>query len=69
MRGHVKRVVIEKRYGFIQPDEGGGDLFFHRSALDGDLAFGEGLRWRRVEFDIEPCDDGRVKAANVRLAE
>jgi len=46
--GVVAGIVGEKNYGFISPDEGGPQLFFHATAYDGEFA---DLRpGRRVTF-------------------
>ena len=47
-RGTVKWYNAEKGFGFITPDEGGKDLFVHRSALErsGGRDLPEGLRVR-----------------------
>lgn len=32
-RGTVKRIISDRGFGFIKPEGGGPDLFFHRSAV------------------------------------
>ena len=63
----------DKGFGFIAPDgaaERGEDVFFHRSAVDGD-GFDLLREGQRVGFDIEPDprDPSRKRAVNVRLAD
>ena len=33
MTGSIKRIVRDKGFGFITPDDGSDDVFFHRSRL------------------------------------
>ena len=51
--GTVKWFNDSKGYGFIEPDEGGKDLFVHHTALSGDgfktLAEGAKVEFERVE--------------------
>lgn len=66
-RGKVKKVIIDKGYGFIKPDDGGGDIFFHYSVLEGvdieDLVPGQS-----VTFDVAPGQDGKgPRAVNISL--
>jgi CspA family cold shock protein len=62
----------DKGFGFIAPDgaSGGGDLFFHRSALQG-TTFDALREGQRVSFDEEPDprDASRQRAVNVRAVE
>ncbi|MBA3416079.1 MAG: cold shock domain-containing protein [Chloroflexia bacterium] len=63
----------DKGFGFIAPDGAaarGEDVFFHRSAVDGD-GFDLLREGQRVGFDIEPDprDPSRKRAVNVRLAD
>lgn len=61
----------DKGFGFIAPDDGGsgsGDLFFHRSAVDGE-DFDRLQEGQRVGFEVQPDprDPSRHRAVNVRL--
>jgi CspA family cold shock protein len=65
--GTIKKLVMERGYGFIRPQEGGSDIFFHCSALPqkGDFdSLTEGLK---VEFTQAEGSNGRTKAENVAV--
>lgn len=65
MTGKIK-TLTEKGFGFITPDGGDKDVFFHSSALSGveynDLQVGD-----TVSFDVEQSDKG-PRAVNVSRA-
>ena len=64
--GTVKWFNGQKGFGFIQPDDGGNDVFVHISAIEK-----SGLRTlvdgQKVTFDVEPDRMGKgPKAVNLR---
>jgi CspA family cold shock protein len=62
MNGTVKFFNSVKGFGFIEPDEGGKDIFVHASALEaaGIRTLNEG---DRVSFVLEDDRRGRGKQA------
>ena len=64
MKGTVKKYLDDRGFGFIKPDDGGPDVFFHFSACaDGIVPDINSI----VEFEIETDPrSGRTRAANVR---
>ena len=63
MEGTVKRWVEGRGYGFIEPDEGGDDVFVHNTDLDGTYVLMQG---QKVEFDVETTPKG-PRAVNVKV--
>lgn len=65
--GTVK-TVTDRGFGFIQPESGQEDVFFHRSALV-DVTFEQLRQGDRVTFTAENDPRGKgMRASNVRLA-
>jgi cold shock CspA family protein len=66
MKGTIKQVA--NAYLFVQPDEGGNDVFVHRSACPGDsfpdLCVGDRLSFDVVDSQKNP---GKQCAANVSV--
>ena len=62
MNGTVKFFNTAKGFGFIEPDEGGKDVFVHSSALEaaGIRMLNEG---DRVSFDVQDDPKGKGKRA------
>lgn len=64
-RGTVKWFDDDKGYGFIEPDEGGEDVFVHHSDIEGDDDFATLGEGERVSFEALEGDKG-LKAVEVR---
>ncbi len=50
MYGTIKKIVRDKGFGFITSDEGGDDVFFHRSKLAPKTHFEDLREGDEVEF-------------------
>ena len=63
--GTVKWFNGQKGYGFIQPDDGGKDVFVHISAVEraGLGALNEG---QKVKYDVQ-ADRGKAAAVNLSV--
>jgi CspA family cold shock protein len=65
--GTVKWFNATKGFGFIQPDNGGKDVFVHITAVQA-AGLTELADNQKVTFDIEAGRDGRESASNLQLA-
>jgi len=64
--GTVKWFNATKGFGFIQPDNGGKDVFLHISALER-AGLREVADGAKVNFELESGRDGRTSASNLTL--
>jgi cold shock protein len=64
--GTVKWYNSTKGFGFIQPDNGGKDVFVHATALEraGISSLDDG---QSVTFDVQSGRDGRLSAENLSV--
>ena len=66
MQGTIKSIIADKHFGFIKPEDGSKDVFFHESGLQGveftDLKSGDA-----VSFEVEQSEKG-PRAVNVTRA-
>ena len=65
--GTVKWFNQTKGYGFIEPEDGGKDVFVHISAVERSGLTGLADN-QKVTYDIQPGRDGRESAVNIALA-
>ena len=66
--GTVKFYNVQKGFGFIQPDNGGKDVFVHATALEraGLRGLAEG---QKISYDVESdCRTGKESAGNLKTA-
>jgi CspA family cold shock protein len=66
MFGTIKKIVREKGFGFIVPDDGSDDVFFHRSRLAPKVVFEDLREGDEVEFQVTRGEKG-PQAANLKV--
>ena len=67
MTGTVKKIIKQKGFGFITPDDGGKDLFAHFSAIQAS-GFKTLKENQRVTFDVTTGPKGE-QATNIRAGD
>lgn len=65
MQGTIKKLT-DKRFGFITPQDGDQDLFFHANNLEG-VSFDQLGEGDEVAFEIEETPKGNA-AVNIQKA-
>jgi len=66
MYGTIRKIIRDKGFGFIQSDEGGEDVFFHRSRLAPKVVFEDLREGNDVEFQVTKGEKG-PQASNLKL--
>ncbi len=66
--GTVKWFNPAKGYGFIEPEDGSNDAFFHISAVEraGLTSLSEG---QKVSYELQPGQNGKSSAENLSSIE
>jgi len=65
MFGTIKKIMKDKGFGFIAPDDGSDDVFFHRSRLAPKMYFEDLREGEEVEFQVKKGEKG-PQAFNVK---
>ncbi|MGE8142079.1 cold-shock protein [Novosphingobium sp. NPDC080210] len=65
--GTVKFFNSDKGYGFIAPDEGGGDAFVHITAVER-AGMGTLDKDQRVKYELETDRRGKTSAVQLEAA-
>ncbi len=63
MKGTIKNIISDKHFGFITPEDGSKDVFFHETGLEG-IQFSDLKSGDTVSFEQEQSDKG-PRAINV----
>ena len=66
MTGTIKKIVRDKGFGFIVPDDGSDEVFFHRSRLGAKVQFEDLREGDEVEFQVRPGEKG-PQASEVKV--
>jgi CspA family cold shock protein len=66
MYGTIKRIIRDKSFGFITPDDGSEDVYFNRSRLDSRVQFEDLREGDEVQFQVRSGDKG-PQALGVKL--
>ncbi|MGH7789819.1 MAG: cold-shock protein, partial [Candidatus Binatia bacterium] len=58
MFGTIKRIVKDKGFGFIVPDDGGDEVFFHRTKMAPKVYFEDLREGEDVVFEVRKGEKG-----------
>ena len=67
-QGTIKKLITDKGFGFIEPEDGGQDAFVHISAVEraGLSSLNEG---QKVSYELQPGQNGKSSAENLSVIE
>jgi CspA family cold shock protein len=65
MFGTIKKIVRDKGFGFITPDDGSEEVFFHRTRLAPNVNFDDLREGEEVEFQSRRGEKG-MQAADLK---
>jgi CspA family cold shock protein len=65
--GTVKFFNIDKGFGFIAPESGGGDAFVHISAVER-AGMSTLNKDQRISYELETDNRGKTSAVNLQAA-
>jgi CspA family cold shock protein len=65
MFGTIKKIVRDKGFGFITPDDGSEEVFFHRTRLAPNVNFEDLREGEEVEFQSRRGEKG-MQAADLK---
>ena len=60
MTGTIKKILRDKGFGFIEPDDGGDDVFFHRGSSAPRVQFEDFGEGDSVQFQTRAGEKGPV---------
>jgi CspA family cold shock protein len=58
MYGTIKKIIRDKGFGFITPDDGSDEVFFHRSRMAPKVNFEDLREGEEVEFQSRRGEKG-----------
>lgn len=67
-QGKIKFFNSEKAYGFIIPEDGGGDIFIHMNELEKSGYNGISIG-AKVTYDEHTNVKGKTQAVNIKIVE
>ena len=60
MTGTIKKIIRDKGFGFIEPDDGSDDVFFHRGSVAPRVRFEDFSEGDSVQFQTRQGEKGPV---------